>query len=61
MNSEEIEAWLDAVDEIQHQQSPFFYSNNRLGSPKYENGILEMCYEKGMSPQEALDWWKNYK
>lgn len=54
------ELWLDVVYELKQKKPPFFYSNDRLGSPKYENGILERCYAKGMSPQEALDWWRNY-
>ncbi len=54
------ELWLDAVYELKQNKSPFFYSNDCLGSPKFENGILEMCYEKGMSPQEALNWWRSY-
>jgi hypothetical protein len=55
------EAWLDTVYELKQNKPPFFYSNDYLGSPKYENGILEKCYKTGMSPQEALDWWRNYK
>lgn len=60
-NENPEEEWLDAVYELKQKKPPFFYSNDHLGSPKYENGILERCYKTGMSPQEALDWWRSYK
>jgi hypothetical protein len=53
-----LDKWLDEVHRLVKLKSPFHYASNGLGSPKFENGIDKLCYEKGMSPQEALDWWR---
>jgi len=31
--------------------------SNVLGTPKYDNGIDYICYDRGMTPMEALKWW----
>lgn len=49
--------WLDKIYELKHQKEPFYYSHDALGSPKYENGIL-VLFERGLSPLEALKYWK---
>lgn len=58
MVQQEQEKWLDDVYNIKKSKGPFYYFSDRLGSPKYENGIIELCYDKRMTPQEALNWWR---
>jgi hypothetical protein len=53
----ELSDWLDQVHALVKTADPFHYASDRLGSPKYENGIDALCYEKGMTPKEALEWW----
>ena len=33
------------------------YFSNLLGTPKYDNGIDYICYDRGMTPLQALKWW----
>ena len=57
--AEKLGKWLDQVHDIKSKhKDPTHYYSERLGNPKFENGIDSLCYEKGMSPQQALDWWK---
>ena len=51
--------WLDEVDELRRLKPPTHYFNDRLGTPKYDNG-LDNLFKRGLSPQEALDWWKKH-
>jgi hypothetical protein len=53
-----LNEWLNQVHEIVKKAEPFHYASDSLGSPKFDNGIDKLCYEKGMSPQGALDWWR---
>lgn len=54
-----LNEWLDEVHRIkQAHKDPAYYWSKRLGNPKFDNAIDVLCYEKGMSPQEALDWWR---
>lgn len=53
-----LDKWLDEVHELVKAKDAFCYSSDRLGSPKFGNAIDVLCYEKGMSPREALNWWR---
>lgn len=53
-----LDEWLDKVHKLVKAKKAFHYASDKLGSPKFDNGIDALCYEKGMSPQEALDWWR---
>ena len=54
-----VEYWLDDLYELKQQKPPFYYSHDGFGSPKYENGVLEL-YRRGMMPIEALEHWKEH-
>jgi hypothetical protein len=54
-----LNEWLDEVNRLRDSHSdPHYYNSDRLGTPKFDNGIDKLCFERGMSPQEALDWWR---
>ena len=52
-----LNEWLDQVHALVKQAEPFHYASDKLGSPKFGNGIDTLCYEQGMTPEEALEWW----
>jgi len=56
----DLNEWLDEIDRLRAQKPPLYYANGRLGSPSYDNGI-DRLFERGMSPQEALMFWKRWR
>jgi len=61
VRKETLNEWLDETCRIRDDHpDPCHYFNNRLGTPKFDNG-LDALYEQGMSPREALEHWRTYK
>ena len=54
-----LDEWLDEADRIR-AQNPGYYNNDILGTPKFDNGFDRLYYQ-GMSPQEALIFWAEYR
>ena len=59
INGMTLDEWLDEIDRIKSTKKPHFYTNEFLGSPKYDNGI-DSFWEQGWSPQGILHVWKWY-
>lgn len=56
----DLNEWLDEIDKLRAQKRPSYYTNPKLGEPKYDNGI-DQLFTQGMSPQEALRAWKSWR
>ena len=54
---EDLFHWLEEVDRLRMEED---YFSLILGTPKYDNGI-ERLYYQGMTPQEALIFWRDYQ
>ena len=59
INGMTLNEWLDEIDRIKSTKKPHFYTNEFLGSPKYDNKI-DFFWEQGWSPQGILHVWKWY-
>lgn len=55
-----LEEWLNEADRIRFVVGGGFYNNPILGTPKFDNGF-DALYKTGMTPQEALVYWRNYQ
>jgi hypothetical protein len=60
INGMTLNEWLDEIDRIKSTKEPFYYANEFLGSPKYDNGI-DSFWEQGWSPQGILSVWRMYE
>ena len=55
-----LDEWLDEADRIRFKVGLGYYNNDILGTPKYDNGFDRLYYQ-GMTPQEALIFWRAYQ
>jgi hypothetical protein len=53
-----FDEWFDEIDRIKAANpDPWYYANDLLGTPKYSNG-LDIYFDRGFTPQDALDDWR---
>ena len=55
-----LDEWLAEADRIRFKVGLGYYNNDILGTPKYDNGFDRLYYQ-GMTPQEALIFWRAYQ
>jgi len=60
INGMTLDEWLDEIDRIKDTKPHFYYSNNLLGGPKWDNGI-DQFWSMGWTPQKILEAWESYE
>ena len=55
-----LEEWLNEADRIRFVVGQGFYNNPLLGTPKFDNGF-DRLFKLGLTPQEALIMWRDYR